>query len=469
MNYVIARESTGFRTILVRRMMKRFLCSYEGKCEDSVLSGSHRPTKLIIPQFIKRNTILLALGQAMTNGSFQLLSILGSLVMFQLSGSIALTGLTYAVAALSGGLATTPAGAAMDTFGRRPILLIGFGLAFTGMVLCGTSIPLGSLLGYMIGISFFGFGNGIIRLVRVAAADMYPIALKGRGVSYVVFAGMFGSLLGPLLISPFEFIAETIGYTRLTLPWFAAACIILIGMVGIILVKPDPKKIAITLAEHYSVNDEQMREKRSHNDAQQPLTKLIRCRTVITALISVSMIHGNMSMIMGIMSIVLTMKSMLLGWIAIVATLHSLGMFIPSYFVGKLSDQYGRKRMLLIGSITSGFAFALTSLYHILLIAAISLLLVGIGWSFSYVSSTTILADVTNPAERGKLTGFSDTISGVTSAAFSTLGGVLVALFGLESVGLVGLTMALLPVPAILLMTERAPGIYGQTRGFRPT
>ena len=54
---------------------------------------------------------------------------------------------------------------------------------------------------------------------------------------------------------------------------------------------------------------------------------------------------------------------------------------------------------------------------------SISLFGLGLGWNFSFVAATAELADRTRPAERGKMLGFNDLLSGGTGAALALMGG----------------------------------------------
>ena len=77
----------------------------------------------------------------------------------------------------------------------------------------------------------------------------------------------------------------------------------------------------------------------------------------------------------------------------------------------------------------------------------------GIGWNLSFVAATAQLADATLAAERGKLLGLSDLLSGLTGAALALLGGVALDVLGVAALAL-GAT-ALAVAPAIFLARIR--------------
>ena len=68
------------------------------------------------------------------------------------------------------------------------------------------------------------------------------------------------------------------------------------------------------------------------------------------------------------------------------------------------------------------------------------------GWNFSYVAATAELTERTQPAERGKLLGFTDLLSSLCGAVLASLGGIVLATVGLTWFGVAGLTLAAAPV-----------------------
>ena len=93
------------------------------------------------------------------------------------------------------------------------------------------------------GFALVGVSQGTILLARAAAADMYPPERRARGISYVLFGALFGAALGPLVFRPL-FAGKELDTEALVLPWVAAAGIMVVGLVLVLLVRPDPRTIA---------------------------------------------------------------------------------------------------------------------------------------------------------------------------------------------------------------------------------
>jgi hypothetical protein len=62
---------------------------------------------------------------------------------------------------------------------------------------------------------------------------------------------------------------------------------------------------------------------------------------------------------------------------------------------------------------------------------SVALFGIGLGWNFSYVAATAELAEDTNPAERGRVLGFAELLSGLLGAAAASSGGLALATAGL--------------------------------------
>ena len=88
-----------------------------------------------------------------------------------------------------------------------------------------------------------GAASGTALLARTAAGDMYPPEHRAHGIALVLFGAVFGAILGPLVFSPLLHGRELDGDT-LALLWLAAGGFMLVALVIVLFVRPDPKRIA---------------------------------------------------------------------------------------------------------------------------------------------------------------------------------------------------------------------------------
>lgn len=85
--------------------------------------------------------------------------------------------------------------------------------------------------------------------------------------------------------------------------------------------------------------------------------------------------------------------------------------------------------------------------------------LVGLGWSGAFLSSNTMLTDVTPPTQRGQAIGVLDLWSNVAGMSLPILGGLVVEGFDLRALGFLGALLVLVPLYNLLGVREQ-PGDY---------
>jgi MFS family permease len=111
---------------------------------------------------------------------------------------------------------------------------------------------------------------------------------------------------------------------------------------------------------------------------------------------------------------------------AFVIQWHVLGMFVPSFFTGSLIQRFGVLTIMLVG-ILFLFGHVVIALSGSELLYFLSaLVLLGVGWNFSYVGGTTLLTETYRPSEKAKVQAINDfLIFGVVVIASFSSGGLL--------------------------------------------
>ena len=115
---------------------------------------------------------------------------------------------------------------------------------------------------------------------------------------------------------------------------------------------------------------------------------------------------------------------------------HMLGMFVPSFFTGKLIHRFGVLPIIITGMLMfiAHVAIALSGIAYGHF--ALSLILLGVGWNFLFIGGSTLLTESYRPAERARTQAAHDFIMyGVTSVASLSAGGLL-AMLGWRAVNL---------------------------------
>ncbi len=404
------------------------------------------------PPLIKRNITLFALSQSFNGAGMQLAYGIGPLMVLELTASPALAGLSVALIALSRFLVAYPAGRIMDTYGRKPAILLGLGLALFGAVGLGLSIELGSIALLAVGMLVFGMGMNAAQQLRVAATDMFPPHRRGQALGYVALGSLAGLLFFPPIMHFSEIYAARLGHNPLGLPWLVIPLLILPGMVLIKLVRPDPKEIGMNLQRYYPDYvpppriAEDVRAVYSWRAAVRPLPIRLAIACNCAA-------QGNMAVIMVLTSLVLHNHGFSLSAIAFSHMFHSAGMFAFTIPLGWLSDRIGREKVMYPGVAVTMVGAALVVFPQVYWTVTLGTFLVGLGWAAANVAATAYIADHSDTTERGRTIGVNDTAAGAVSVLMAVLTGPLIAGSGLPAAGIMAMAVSLLPallLPSVL-------------------
>jgi MFS family permease len=206
---------------------------------------------LPIPRVIRRNVVLFALSQSFTGAGMQFAYGLGPLMVIALTDSAALAGLSVGLLGLSRFLVSYPVGRITDSYGRKPGILLGLGLALAGTLIVGLAMLARNPWTLILGMLVFGMGMNAAQQLRVAATDMFPPMMRARALGFVALGSLLGLLISPPLIGLAERLAHRLAMEPLALPWLFLPALIVAGMGLVTLVKPDPKQIGMNLRQYY--------------------------------------------------------------------------------------------------------------------------------------------------------------------------------------------------------------------------
>ena len=401
---------------------------------------------------IGRNTALLSAALAANSATLQLSAAVATITFALVVDIEGLLGLGPALVLATGAFAALPAGRAMDRFGRIPVLALGFGLGVAGGLLTALGSALDSPAAVVPGLLCVGAAGGISLLARTAAGDMYPPARRARGIALVLFGAVFGAILGPAVFSPLLSGRDLDG-DALAVPWVAAAGFMFVGLLLVLLVRPDPKRIAELISPVAA-------EPGALRPVAAPLRELLQRPGVIPSLLAAVASFSVMAGVMTLTGYVVVEEHGHAGHTVFpIIGAHVLGMYALVLVVGDVIDRIGRPPAL-----AGGLSLMAVSVISLLWITgvpatAVALFGLGLGWNLSFVAATAQLADCTAPHERGKLLGFNDLLSGLTGAGLALLGGYALTALGVTALALGGTALVLLPALWITRFGRRgAPG-----------
>jgi MFS family permease len=403
------------------------------------------------PEFpVRRNTALLAGAMAVNSATLQLVAAVSALTFVLVTGVESLLGLGPALFLVSAALTAFPAGRLMDRVGRVPVLAGGFAVGSVGAALTAVGAYGSSTWAAIPGFMLIGAAGATGQLARAAAGDMYPPARRARGIAYVMFGAVFGAILGPAVFSPI-FRGRDLEAEALAVPWLAGAGMMVIGLVIVLNVRPDPKRIAEAMEPGLGGGGA------SRPVQAAPLVEILRRPGVVPALIAGVVSLAVMAAVMNLTGyVVVEHRHHAQHLVFPIIGAHVLGMYLLMPVVGWIVDRVGRPPTLAGGLALIAISTGGITWLEAVVPTALLLFGLGLGWNVSFVAATTQLADLARPWERGKLLGFNDLLAGLTGAAFVLLGGYVLDDFGVAALALGSSLVALAPI-ALILFISRAP------------
>ena len=134
----------------------------------------------------------------------------------------------------------------------------------------------------------------------------------------------------------------------------------------------------------------------------------------------------------------------------IVLQFQVLAMFLPSLVTGNLIKKFGYSNMMYLGVLFYFFTILLSFFQPSFLNYFISLIFLGIGWNFLFISGTSLLVTTYKPEEKFKAQGFNDLLVFSSMALASLLAGILISIASWKTVNLFCIPFLILIILSIV-------------------
>jgi MFS family permease len=395
----------------------------------------------------RRSLLSLMAGVALGSTGHIAAVTVATIVAKDLAGTTVWSGAPSAAVVLGAAFGATVLSRLMASRGRRTGLVLGYAVAVAGALVATLAISGESLPLFMIGILFIGFGNSANLLSRYAAADLYPVARRASAIGLVVWGATFGAVLGPNLVGWAGQLSEGIGLPTLAGPYLLP--IVFVGgaaLLSFAMLRPDP----YALADRSELDS--MAERPAGESSLEALLRRPHVPAVVIALVAGQAV---MTLIMTMTPLHMADHGHDLSAVGLVISGHILGMYALSPISGRLTDRFGSAAIVTAGLIVVAFSAILSAVAPpeggpVLFIA---LFLLGYGWNLGFVAGSALLTHGLAVTERTRLQGLTDALIWSSSAAASIGSGVVVAVAGFTSLGLMG--AALVIGPAWLVIARR--------------
>ncbi|RUO39846.1 MFS transporter [Aliidiomarina taiwanensis] len=373
----------------------------------------------------KKNVAILVISQLLFMVATITVTTLSGVIGQELSPNPNLATLPISLMMIGSLLTTLPASLYMKRVGRRRGFITGAAVGGVGgAALSVYAIASASFLLFCLGNMLIGFYQGFAMYYRFAAADVASPTFRTRAMSFVMAAGLVAAFLGPWNASSMVQLIPSLPNAGpfVMIMVFTALALLLLSQLRV----PAPGEP-------------------QPSDTERPIKTIVRQPTFLVALLSGTVGYTVMALVMTATPLALRARGYDMGDVAFIIQWHVLGMFAPSFFTGSLINRFGVDRVVLAGVVVFIGSIAIAVAGETLTHFWFSLVLLGVGWNFLFISGSALVATTHTEAERGKVQGANDLIVFSFSAAGSLLAGSL-----LHSLGWATLNLAMLP--AIVLV-----------------
>lgn len=362
-----------------------------------------------------RNALLLAGCQALFWAALMIGITMSGLVGQILAENKALATLPAGLLALVTIFVARPASSLMQSLGRRTGFLIGAMTGLIGGAVCVWGIFANDFIIFCAGNAVLGIYQAIGQFYRLAATDAVPVERHGRAVSTVMCGAIAAALLAPTL----SVWSKDLFAPVLFAGSFAVLSALSLTSVAIIfaLREPAPARSQAT-------------------DGGRPLREIIRQPIFIVAIANAGIAQGVMVLIMLATPLAMVACNYPVADAAMVIQWHVLGMFLPSFFSGRLADRYGAPNLALAGAAILAASAGIAASGIALLNFGVALALLGLGWNFMYVAGTIMITASHRPEERGRVQGTAEMAIAVIATTASFTSGALLHGFGWNAVNI---------------------------------
>jgi MFS family permease len=332
---------------------------------------------------VRLSISLLALCQAIAQSGNIHLTTTGALIGLALTGSDTMSTWPASMSVSVALLVTIPASILMGRYGRKTGFLLGYAVGIAGAGIAALSVLQNNFPLFMLGTALMGVLVGFAGYFRFAAVELVDVSWRSKAISFVLAGGVIAAFLGPSLSkwglnliagAPFA------GGFVLWLPLAVLAAAIIARLRF-----PMPTKRDISLVAS--------------------LRHLLKHSPLLSLILLGAGAYVIMAMIMTATPLAMHHHHMGFEATTQVIRSHMLGMFVPSFFTGHLIKFFGVRTIVVTGGLLyalciainfmgtgSGSAStALGSAWGTYWQFMSSLILLGVGWNFLFVSASQLL------------------------------------------------------------------------------
>ncbi|MER7702606.1 MFS transporter [Kitasatospora sp. NPDC097605] len=392
----------------------------------------------------RRTLTVLVTSQILSGAGLAAGITVGALLAQDMLGSTDLAGLPSALFTAGSALAAVAVGRLSQARGRRPGLAAGYLTGAVGSAGVIAAAALDNPVLLFLALFVYGAGTATNLQARYAGADLADPARRARAVSTVLVATTLGGVVGPNLAAPTGTLAEHLGIPALAGPFLlAGAAYALAALVLARRLRPDPLLLARELQRAERGAGDTAAAATGPDQVRRPTLMLGALTMILTQLVMVAIMtmtpvhmhdHGHGTAASGL-----------------VIAVHVGAMYLPSPLTGWLVDRHGPTAVAAASGLTlltAGLVAAAAPADSVVLLA-LALALLGLGWNLGLVSGTAMITDAAPLATRARTQGTVDVAIAIAGATGGLASGIVVSAVGYAALSLTCGLLALAVLPAV--------------------
>ena len=359
---------------------------------------------------MNRNLSLLISSQVFGFTAANVTVFLSGIIGSQLSTIKSLATFPPSIYVVGIAISTIFAAKVMSIIGRR----LGFVLASIGSslacLLAAYSIFINSFIIFSFSCFLLGTGMAFIHQYRFAAAETVEKDKAPKAVSMLLLAGIVSAFIGITLANKTKDLISDHVYVG---SYIALACLTIMPAIFLSFYK----------------NSKIINKNNSTNTNVRTYKEFVSDPKFLQAMVAATFGYVVMAFLMTATPISMHyVHKLSVDKVGLVIQFHVLGMFLPSLFTGNLIKRFGFSNIMYTGVFFYALTISLSLFEPTFVNYFASLIFLGIGWNFLYISGTSLLVTTYNEQEKFKAQGFNDLIVFSATAIGSLSAGILISL-----------------------------------------
>ena len=379
------------------------------------------------------------LAYALMMAGTSLMVLIAGIIGTKISPSPALATLPVALTIVGLAFSTLPTGTLQNRYGRKKVFVFYGFVAVAAALLASFSLVIESFAAFCLAAVMMGWSAAAGHQYRFAAMESVPAELAPKATSVLLFGGILAAVVGPEMAVRGQHLLAT---------EFAGSYLLLAGVYC----------LGIVIIGFYQETD----LGQSHHTLQgRPLLEIIRSPVVILAISASAVGYGVMSFVMTAGPVSMhehaghSMQATKL-----VLQSHIVAMYLPSLAFPWLFSKLGYKGMMWGGVLALMLCLLAGTIDTQVLHYWLTMVVLGIGWNFLFLSGTNLLRHGYREEERFKVQSFNDFLVFSVQGIASLSSGWFLFHWGWQGV----ITAALPLLLAFAILAWMSSGLRGLNR-----